>query len=125
MDHIDSKRATFDCGIIANFIQDNWASALDTNLLSSQLDYYGTTHDIIEVGFRCFTIFILDVKWFKTIYNGPNATVRRDASGFFDIDSTKWWTNESDTFVLPQHCEQVRGCSLTYDSHLCFFGICI
>ena len=38
-------------------------------------------------------------------YNGPNAIVRRDASGFFAIDSTKLWTNESDTFVLPQHCE--------------------
>ena len=65
VDHIDSKRATLDCVIIANFIQDSRASASNTNLLSSQLDYCGTIHDIIEVGFRCFTIFILDVKWLK------------------------------------------------------------
>ena len=92
VDRIDSKRATFGCGIIANFIQDNRVSVSDTNLLSSRLDYCGMTHDIIEVDFSHFLIFILDV-------------IRRDASGFFAMNSTKLWTNESDTFVLPQHCE--------------------
>ena len=39
------------------------------------------------------------------MYNGPNAAVKRDASGFFAIDFTKRWTNDSDTFVLLEQCE--------------------
>ena len=57
VDQIHLKRSTFDCSIIANFIQDSRASALDTNLLSSKLDYCGTIHDMIEVGVRRCTIF--------------------------------------------------------------------
>jgi hypothetical protein len=52
-------------------------------MLSSQLDYCGTIKEILEVGYRKFSVFILDVKWFRVIYNGPNATVRRDENGFF------------------------------------------
>ena len=69
VDRIDPKRATFDCANITNFVQDSQVSASDTNLLSSQLDYCGMIHDIIEVGFRCCAIFILVIKWFRTIYN--------------------------------------------------------
>ena len=66
---------------------------------------------MLEVELRKFSIFILDVNWFRTIYNGPNAIVKRDTSGFFAIDSIKYWTNENDTFVLLEQCEQVLNTS--------------
>ena len=71
------------------------------------LDYCGTIQDIIKVGFRKFDMFIFYVKWFKVISEGPLATVRRDRSGLVQVDSTKIWTNQKDTFVLPEHCEQI------------------
>ena len=71
------------------------------------LDYFGTIQDILKVGFRSFELFIFDVKWFKVITNGPHATVRRDKSGLIQVDSTKVWTDQRDTFVRPEHCEQV------------------
>ena len=52
-------------------------------------------------------MFIFDVKWFKVVTNGPNATVRRDKSGLIQVDSTKFWTDQRDTFVCPDHVEQV------------------
>ena len=71
------------------------------------LDYFGNIQDILKVGFRSFELFIFDVKWFKVITNGPHATVRRDKSGLIQVDSTKVWTDQRDTFVRPEHCEQV------------------
>lgn len=71
------------------------------------LDYFGTIQDILKVGFRSFELYIFDVKWFKVIMNGPHATVRRDKSGLIQVDSTKVWTDQQDTFVRPEHCEQV------------------
>ena len=52
-------------------------------------------------------MFLLDVQWFKAVTQERNPTIIRDASGFVAIDSTKLWTNKSDTFVLPKTCEQV------------------
>ena len=108
MEKIDRRRTTFDCGAMANFLQDSRASANDTSNLTSMLDYCGTIQDIIKVGFRQFSMFIFDVQWFKVICNGPNARVRRDPSGFFAIESTKLWMDVRDTFVLPQQCEEVN-----------------
>lgn len=110
MSSIDAKRTTFDSGVMANFEQESRARASDLNLQFCQLDYCGILKEILEVSFRAFTIYIFDVKWFRVICNGSNATVRRDNSGFYAIDSTKFWTNESDTYVLPGHCEQVSSC---------------
>ena len=41
------------------------------------------------------------------ISQGPLTSIRRDKSGLIQIDSTKLWTNQTETFVLPEHCEQV------------------
>ena len=102
VERIDKKRTTFDCGVKAKFKQDN----VDDNEMG-MLDYCGTIQDIIKVGYRKFDMFIFDVKWFKVISQGPLASIRRDKSGLIQIDSTKLWTNQTDTFVLPEHCEQV------------------
>lgn len=71
------------------------------------LDCFGTIQDILKVGFRSFELFIFDVKWFKVITNRPHATLCRDKSGLIQVDFTKVWTDQRDTFVRPQHCEQV------------------
>ena len=52
-------------------------------------------------------MFIFDVKWFKVVTTGAHASVRRDKSGLIQVDSTKIWTDARDTFVRPEHCEQV------------------
>ncbi|MCO5552131.1 hypothetical protein L7F22_005641 [Adiantum nelumboides] len=49
----------------------------------------------------------LQASFGEEIMEGPNATVRRDVSGFIEVDSTKPWSDLRDTFVLPEHCEQV------------------
>ena len=41
------------------------------------------------------------------ISQGLLTSICRDKSGLIQIDSTKLWTNQTDTFVLPEHCEQV------------------
>jgi len=38
---------------------------------------------------------------------GQGTTIHRDISRFLKVESTKLWTDLCDTFVLPQHCEQV------------------
>ena len=107
MERIDHKRATFDCGVRANFLQESRGSARDENTRMGLLDYVGTIQDILKISFRRFDMFIFDVKWFKVVTNGPNATVRRDKSGLIQVDSTKFWTDQRDTFVCPDHVEQV------------------
>ena len=107
VERIDHKRATFDCGVRAKFLQESRGSARDENTRMGLLDYVGTIQDILKISFRRFDMFIFDVKWFKVVTNGPNATVRRDKSGLIQVDSTKFWTDQRDSFVCPDHVEQV------------------
>ena len=72
------------------------------------MQYFGHLKEIINVDYRSFNMLLFDVQWFKVIMEGSNATVRRDVSGFLKVDSTKLWNDLRDTFVLPEHCEQVR-----------------
>ena len=109
MENIDKKQLTSDCGVMACFSQDSRASARDVNVINVDLDYVENIVNILKVNFRIFHFFILDVQWFRVVCRGPQATVRRDASGFFQIDSSKLWNDQSDTFVLPQHCEHVNN----------------
>ena len=90
-------------------MQETRSTASNENVEANveKLDYCGTLQDIIKVGFRKFDIFIFDVKWFKVVTQGPQVTVRKDKSGFLQVDCTKIWTDQRDTFVLPEHCEQV------------------
>ena len=57
MERIDKKHTTYDCGVKADFKQDN---VNDSE--SGMLDYCGTIQDIIKVGFRKFDMFIFYVK---------------------------------------------------------------
>ena len=109
MERIDKNRTTFDCGVMAKFQQQSRTSASDTNICISDIEYFGLIQDILKIDFRStFHVFIFDVQWFKVIMEGQGATIRRDISGFVEVDSTKLWTDLRDTFVLPQHCEQVH-----------------
>ncbi|MCO5606180.1 hypothetical protein L7F22_060367 [Adiantum nelumboides] len=104
---IDICRHTFDSGILGSFLQRSRANTRDTNKCISNLDYCGIISDILRVSFRRFEMFLLDVKWFKVIERGCNATIRRDVSGLVQVDSTKVWTDASDTLALLEHCEHV------------------
>lgn len=73
----------------------------------SKIEYCGRIQNIFQVDYRSFHMFLLDVQWFKAITTGRNPTVRKDGSGFVAIDSTKLWTNRSDTFALAETCEHV------------------
>ena len=72
------------------------------------MEYCGVIQDIFfKLQFRRFDYFLFDVKWFRVVTTGRNATVRRDKSGMLQVDSTKLWIDARDTFVLPEHCGQV------------------
>ena len=104
-ERVDSKRNTQDCGVMANFEQESGAT----------LHYCGMIQNIMKVGFRTFHICMMDVKWFKDVVGqGPQATVKKHSSGFMAIDSTKFWRVDKETFVLPQHCEQVKTIDYIY-----------
>ena len=92
---------------MVNFLQKSRASASDDNEQEGQLEYCGVIQDIFKLQFRRFDYFLFDVKWFRVVTAGRNATVRRDKSGLLQVDSTKLWTDARDTFVLPEHCERV------------------
>ena len=103
---IDHKRLTCDSGVMASFekeIQGEQGSASQV----SKINYCGRIQNIIKVDFRTFEMFIFYVQWFKAVTHGRNPTIQRDASSFVAIDSSKLWTNASDTFVLLEACEQV------------------
>ena len=103
MEKIDKNCKKYDCGVMATFDQDARTS---TNI-EVRLDYYGLIQDNLEVNYRRFSHFILDVRWFKVIKRGRNATARRDPCGLYVIDSKAIWRDKNDTFVFPHQCEQV------------------
>lgn len=107
VEHIDKKRVTFDSGVMAKFEQSSRRRATDPNIVITEMQYFGLLKEIISVDYRSFHMLLFDVQWFKVIMTGSNATVRRDVSGFLEVDSTKLWNDLQDTFVLPEHCEQV------------------
>ena len=97
---IDQHRTTCDSCVMAEFDQ-------ETSTGMAKIAYYGTIQDILRIDYRTFHMFILDVKWFKPISSGSNPTIRKDDSGFIAVDSTRGWSNESDTYVLASATEQV------------------
>ena len=103
MEKIDKNRKTYDCEVMATFEQD----ASRTSNIELRLDYYGLIQNIIEVNYRRFSHFILDVRWFQGIKIGRNATVRRDPCGHYAIDSRAIWRDQNDTFFFSHQCEQV------------------
>lgn len=109
MEKIDKKRTTFDCGVKASFEQDleRRSSISNDGIINRKLEYFGTIQHVIKVEFRKFEMFIFDVRWFKVVTQGQQSTIRRDKSGLIQVDSTKVWTDQRDTFVLPEHCDQI------------------
>ena len=100
---IDQLRTTCDSCVMAEFDQ-------ETSTGMAKIAYYGTIQDILRIDYRTFHMFILDVKWFKPISSGSNPTIHKDDSGFIAVDSTRGWSNESDTYVRASATsEQVSG----------------
>ena len=53
-------------------------------------DYCKKISNIIKIDYRTFSLFALDVKWFKEpLCKGANASVRRHPSGIMAINSTR------------------------------------
>ena len=59
-------------------------------------------------------MFQLNVQWFKVVTQGRNLTLHQDASRFVAIESTKLWTNASNTFDIAKTCEQVYNINIFY-----------
>ena len=91
---------------------------LDGEVQLSKVEYCGRIQTILQVDYRIFQMFLLDVQWFKVVTQGRNPTVQRDVFGFVAIDSTKLWTNTSDTFVLAKTCEKV--CTIKLSIYIIF-----
>lgn len=106
IESVDVRRMTQDSGIVARFEQQSRASVRDANVIGDELRYVGVLEQIIEANFRCFKIVLLKVRWFQVIYRGPNATMRKEKSGFYAVDSSKLLTRNDEPFVLPRHAEQ-------------------
>lgn len=94
MEKIDKNGTPYDSGVMAIFNQER--STIDNTDI--RLDYYGLIQDILEVNYRRFYMFILDLKWFKVVKTGRGATVHRDQSGFYAIDSKVVWINKDDMY---------------------------
>lgn len=92
---------------MAKFEQSSRRRSSDVDLVVAELTYFGTLQEIIRVDYRGFFVDLFDVQWFKIVTQGRNASVRRGESGFMEVDSSKKWSDLRDTFVLPEHCEQV------------------
>ena len=101
--HNDEKRTTYDSGVSATFDQETIAGSEQVK----KFTYYGHIHQIIGIGFRSFEIHILDVKWYAAVTEGPRPSIKVAQNGFVVVDSTRLWTNQSDTFVFPDQCDQV------------------
>ena len=79
----------------------NQVASTSTNI-EVHLDYYGIIQDTLEVSYRRFSHFILDIRWFKVIKRGRNGTVPQDPCGIYVIDSKAIWRDKNDTFIFPR-----------------------
>ena len=49
---------------------------------------------------------IIKVDWFRAEYKGSRATMRREPSGFWSVDSTKLLRASKEPYILPTHVQQ-------------------
>jgi hypothetical protein len=49
---------------------------------------------------------IIKVNWFRAEYKGSRATMRRELSGFWSVDSTKLLRASKEPYILPVHVQQ-------------------
>ncbi|MCO5608538.1 hypothetical protein L7F22_062749 [Adiantum nelumboides] len=103
---IDVMRLTQDSSVVASFEQLSRASSRDTNLVDSELGYVGTIVGIYEISYRIFKQVILKVDWFGAEYKGNSATMRREPSKFWYVDSSKLMQATREPYILPAHVEQ-------------------
>ncbi|MCO5567180.1 hypothetical protein L7F22_020868 [Adiantum nelumboides] len=103
---IDVMRLTQDSSVVASFKQLSRASSRDTNLVDSELGYVGTVVGIYEISYWIFKQVILKVDWFCAEYKGNSATMRRESSKFWSVDSSKLMRATREPYILPAHVEQ-------------------
>ncbi|MCO5612632.1 hypothetical protein L7F22_066901 [Adiantum nelumboides] len=103
---IDIMRLTQDSSVVASFKQLSRASSRDTNLVDSEVGYVGTIVGIYEISYRIFKQVILKVDWFRAEYKGNSATMRREPSKFWSVDSSKLMRATREPYILPAHVEQ-------------------
>ncbi|MCO5607792.1 hypothetical protein L7F22_061993 [Adiantum nelumboides] len=102
---IDVMRLTQDSSIVASFKQLSRATSRDTNLVDSELGYVGTIVGIYEISYRIFKQVILKVDWFRAEYKGNSATMRREPSKFWSVDSSKLMHATREPYILVDHEE--------------------
>ena len=112
---------TYDCGVMAIFKQQR--SIVDDQ--KCNIDYYGMIQEIIEVNYRVFSLFLLDVKWFKVIDTGQKPTICYDQCGFYAINSKAIQKNKLDTLVFPHQCEQVTNLLIKFYPQSCVHHVLI
>ncbi|MCO5568232.1 hypothetical protein L7F22_021928 [Adiantum nelumboides] len=103
---IDVMRLTQDSSVVASFKQLSHASSRDTNHVDSELGYVGTIVGIYEISYQIFKQVILKVDWFRAEYKGNSATMRREPSKFWSVDSSKLMRATREPYILPAHVEQ-------------------
>ncbi|MCO5551611.1 hypothetical protein L7F22_005116 [Adiantum nelumboides] len=103
---IDVMRLTQDSSVVASFKQLSHASSRDTNLVDSELGYVGTIVGIYEILYQIFKQVILKVDWFRAEYKGNSATMRREPSKFWSVDSSKLMRATREPYILSTHVEQ-------------------
>ena len=103
VEKVNKNFIRYDCGVMATFEQEQSS----TNTSKTRLDYCGIIQDILEINYKKFSFFVLDVKWFKVVKSKRGAMIHQDLSGFFSIDSKAIWRNKEDTFVFPHQCKHV------------------
>ena len=71
------------------------------------MEWVGTIKTIIEVDVgSVFKTFLFDAEWFDLVCTGAHATIRKDRSGLYSLDSTRRYRGP-DTFARVEQCEQV------------------
>ena len=100
---IDINRTTYDSGISATFDQETFAGSGQFQ----KYTYYGHISEILAIGYQSFELYILDVKWYQAVIGGSRPSIKVAQNGFVVVDSRRLWSNCTDTFVLPDQCDQV------------------
>ncbi|CAM6086236.1 unnamed protein product [Calypogeia fissa] len=113
----DKCRRTWDCIVIATFVQQSVASTVDTNPVGDTLYYVGYITDILSMTYGHQVEFnMLRVQWFKPvveedeskgILNLPHNAVRtRDESGFRVVNTDALVRGNEEPFVMVDQVGQ-------------------
>ena len=84
------------------------------------LEWIGTIKTIIEVDVgSVFKAMLFDVEWFDLVCTSAHATICKDHSGLYSLDSTRRYRGQ-DTLARVEQCEQV--CLLRFNKfYICHY----